>query len=291
MPFVGNTPSYGGAVTSITTNDGFIYVGGGNATGGNRSVAKYYDSNLALVGFAPNYGAIIRNVVTSNGYIFAGGDVLTGVNRGVSIYHESNLVLVGNTVNYGGSIRGMAVNNGAFFVVGQTNNSVKKFSITNQALLNTTFVEARGNVIVNNGYVYASGGTPRIQRLLESNLGQMTNSANFSPSSVSIYSINNGYIIGTVGSTLTKFAEPNMVRIENNPSYTIDFVSVSNGFIYGTSSSGNNKILKFYESNLAYITETTGDYGTFIATIKANDTSFYVGSSFNLVSKYATTGS
>ena len=71
--FVGNTNNYGAIIETITTNNGFIYVGGrGNATA-NRDVKKYYENNLAFVGNTSDYGGTILSVTTNNGFIYACG--------------------------------------------------------------------------------------------------------------------------------------------------------------------------------------------------------------------------
>jgi len=44
LAFVGNTASYGGRITSITTNNGFIYAGGFT----NQTVQKFQQSSVTL---------------------------------------------------------------------------------------------------------------------------------------------------------------------------------------------------------------------------------------------------
>ena len=80
LAFVGNTASYGGNIFSVTTNNGFIYAGGGT----NNTIQKFYESNLAFVANTADYGGFIRSVTTNNGFIYVGGQT----NRTIQKFNE-----------------------------------------------------------------------------------------------------------------------------------------------------------------------------------------------------------
>jgi hypothetical protein len=86
LSLVGNTPSYGAAISSLNVSGGFLYVGGvGNTT----RIQKFYESNLAFLNNTANFGGFISDIGVNNGAIFAGG--ASGVNV-VRKYQQFSIV-------------------------------------------------------------------------------------------------------------------------------------------------------------------------------------------------------
>ena len=111
---------------------GFIYAGGDT----NRTVQKFYESNLVRVGNTANYGGDINSVTTNNGFIYVGG----GTNQTVKKFYESNLAFVANTNSYDAGIVSITTNNGFIYAAGFE--TVKKFQEKSLILDTQTFYTA-----------------------------------------------------------------------------------------------------------------------------------------------------
>jgi hypothetical protein len=81
LGFIQNTADYGGCITSIVTNNAYLYVGGRV----NRTVQKYHESNFVFVANTVGYGGDITYITTNNGFIYAAGDT----NQTVQKFQES----------------------------------------------------------------------------------------------------------------------------------------------------------------------------------------------------------
>jgi hypothetical protein len=280
MPFVNNTAIYGGAIFSVTTNDGFIYAGGGT----NLTVQKFYESNLVRVGSTNSYGGSIFSVTTNNGFIYVGG----ATNLTVKKFHESNLAFVGNTANYGGVIYSITTNNGFIYVGGETNQRVQKFHESNLAFVGSTnsYGGTIRSVTTNDGFIYTGGFTNQtVQKFYESNLAFVGNTASYNGTIRSV-TTNDGFIYAggdTENATVRKYYESNLAFVNNTASYggVIISVTTNNGFIYVGGGFGNQTVQKFHESNLAFVANTA-DYGGTINTLKTNNGFIYVGGATNL---------
>jgi hypothetical protein len=293
MPFVNNTPSYGGTIYSVTTNNGFIYAGGAT----NLTVQKFGEDNLVRVGNTANYGGIILSVTTNNGFIYVGGNPLTGTNRGVSKFYESNLVTVGNTVNYGlgtGSwqIQSITINNGFIYVGGADTSSdnvassaVKKFHESNLVFVGSTpaYGGAIQSVTTNNGFIYVGGQMQRVQKFYEDNLAFVGNTPSYGGAIRSV-TTNNGFIYvgGDTIHTVQKFNESTLAFVGNTVTYggQINQLVTNNGFIYAGGQT-NQTVQKFHESNLVFV-GNTASYGGVILSVTTNNGFIYAGGSTNL---------
>jgi hypothetical protein len=289
MAFVNNTAAYGETIFSLTTNNGFIYAGGGVT---NQRVRKFHESNLALVGNTANYGGGIRSITTNNGFIYVGGIS----NQTVQKFHESNLAFVGNTISYGGAIISLTTNNGFIYVGGQTNQRVQKFHESNLAFVGNTadYGGLIRSVTTNNGFIYAGGQTnQRVQKFHESNLAFVGSTTDYGGTIQSI-TTNNGFIYvgGQTNQTVQKFHESNLARVGNTANYNgiIFSLTTNNGFIYVAGGFGNTTVQKFHESNLVRI-GNTNNYGGAIETIAINNGFIYAGGQDNqTVQKFQETG-
>jgi hypothetical protein len=291
LPFVNNTASYGATIETVTTNNGFIYVGGQT----NRTIQKFHQSNLAFVGNSPSYGFDIFSLTVNNGFIYAGGAGNSTAGRDVKKYYESNLAFVGNTVNYGGDIFSLTTNNGFIYVGGSTNQTVQKFNESNLVRVGNTvsYVGEIFSVTVNNGFIYAVGQTNQtVQKFNESNLVRVGNTVSYG-GAIRTIAINNGFIYvggGTFGQTnltVQKFYEDNLSFVGNTAGYgdRIQTVTTNNGFIYAGGFSETNigidgTVQKFYESNLAFVSNTA-NYGGGIRSITTNNGFIYAGGDTN----------
>jgi hypothetical protein len=215
MAFVDNTVGYGGSINSITTNNGFIYAGGGSA----NLVRKYNESTLAIVGNTASYGGTIFSVTTNDGFIYVGGTT----NQTVQKFYESNLAFVGNTANYGGTIQTITTNNGFIYVGGASNQTVQKFYEDNLAFVGNT--AAYGGTIysvtTNNGFIYVGGQTnDTVQKFYEDNLAFVGNTPNYGGTILSV-TTNDGFIYvgGTTNQTVQKFQEAGLIP-DNQTFYT-----------------------------------------------------------------------
>jgi hypothetical protein len=279
MAFIGNTISYGSTITSITTNNGFIYVGG---TG--QFIRKYNESNLALVSnSSESYGGFIDTITTNNGFVYIGGRS----NRTVQKFHESNLVFNGATNSYGGDIKSIKTNNGFIYAGGWSVGTVKKWHENN--LVFSANSPAYGgdiySITINNGFVYAGGHSNRtVQKFHESNLAFVGNTVSYGSTILSLHT-NNGFIYvgGETNRTVQKFYESNLAFVGNSASFGGDIISITtnNGFIYvgGETDGGgysNGSIKKYYESNLTFVGNTV-NYGTFINSLATNNGFVYAG--------------
>jgi hypothetical protein len=292
MPAIGDTASYGGTIFSITTNNGFIYAGGG---GGSPVIRKYNESTLSFVNNSVSYGSTIFSIATNNGFVYAGGGVLDFTNRGVTKFHEGNLALSGanlnasSTPNYGGGIESIAINNGFIYAGGEglggLPNVVRKYHESNLALNNST--SAYGGIIltiaINDGFIYVGGSTANlIRKYNESNLALVGNTGSYGFVIQSV-TTNNGFIYvsgrgnATNGRNVVKYYESNLALVGNTAVYGGDIRSVTtnNGFIYAGGFS-NNTVQKFYESNLVFVNNTP-TYGANIHSVTINNGFIYAG--------------
>jgi hypothetical protein len=291
MPFVNNTDNYGGNIFSVTTNNGFIYVGGQT----DQTVKKFHESNLVFVGNTVTYNSSIFSITINNGFIYVGGALVTGLNRGVAKYHESNLVRVGNTVNFGGSIYSVTTNNGFIYVGGIINQTVQKFNESTLAFVGNTVSYTGGvqSITTNNGFIYVGGGnsvsTNRgVTKFHEGNLALV--GANLAASSTVNYggniqsiTTNNGFIYvgGETNRTVQKFHESNLVFVGNTVTYNgnIQSITTNNGFIYagGQTLTGTNRgVAKYHEDNLVLVSNTA-NYGGNIYSVTTNNGFIYAG--------------
>jgi hypothetical protein len=297
MPFIDNTNAFGGDILSITTNNGFIYVGGETTSGfySDGSVKKYYESNLAFVGNTANFGGFIRSITTNNGFIYAGG----GTNTTVQKFDESNLAFVNNTASYGGLIFSLTTNNGFIYAGGGTDTTVQKFNEGNLAKVGNTasYGGAIRSITTNNGFIYVGGESDEtIKKFYESNLAFVGNTAVYNGFIRSI-TTNNGFIYagGTFSQTIKKYHESNLVFVDNSVSYDFEIksISTSNGFIYaaGSGNATNSRdVKKYYESNLIFVGNTV-NYGGTIEAITINNGFIYAGGGSNrTVKKFQETG-
>jgi hypothetical protein len=275
MPFVGNTPLYGGDVYELTTNNGFIY-----ATG-YAGIKKYNENNLAFVANSVSIGGIEGAVTTNNGFIYVGGFLSNG--PVVEKYHESNLVYSAKTARLGGSfIAAITTNDGFLYAAGDPENrGVRKYHESNLILVSNT-----GNyggliyaLATNNGFIYAGGqGNQTVKKFYESNLAFVGNTNNYG-GLVSSIVLNNGflYVAGLATNRVQKYHESNLVFVGNTPLYGggIWTMDISDGFIY-VGGQTNFTVQKFYESNLAFV-GNTNSYGGQINQLKTNNGFIYVG--------------
>jgi hypothetical protein len=285
LAFINNTANYGSTIESVTTNNGFIYVGGGGIL---NTVQKFYESNLGFVGNTASYGGVIRSVTTNNGFIYVGGRD----NNTVKKFYEDNLAFVGNTAGYGGDIYSVTTNNGFIYVGGDTNQTVQKFHESNLVRVgNTASYGGRIQAITtNNGFIYAGGTTnQRVQKFFESNLARAsgTNVSNDYGGTINSVTTNNGFIYagGRTNQTVQKFYEDNLAFVGNTANYGGDIteITTSNGFIY-VSGVTNQTVQKFHESNLGFVANTNS-YGGSIFSFTTNNGFIYAGG-FQTVKKF-----
>jgi hypothetical protein len=215
MAFINNTANYGGIIRSVTTNNGFIYVGGQT----NQTVKKFYESNLGFVGNTANYGGDIQSVTINNGFIYAGGQT----NQTVQKFHEGNLVFVGNTANYGGIIVSVTTNNGFIYAGGGTNQTVQKFHESNLVRVGNTadYGGIINSVTTNNVFIYVGGDTNlTVKKFHEGNLVFVGNTANYGGGIQSV-TTNDGFIYvgGQTNQTVQKFEE-SAITADNQTFYT-----------------------------------------------------------------------
>jgi hypothetical protein len=282
MAFINNTANYGSTIESVTTNNGFIYVGGGGIA---NTVQKFYESNLGFVGNTASYGGVIRSVTTNNGFIYVGG----ADNQTVKKFHESNLEFVGNTLSYGGAIYSVTTNNGFIYAGGETNRTVQKFHESNLVRVGNTanYGGTIQAITTNNGFIYAGGQDNRtVKKFYEDNLEFVGNTANYG-GTINSVTTNNGFIYagGRTNRTVQKFYEDNLAFVGNTANYGGDIMSIttSNGFIY-VGGEVDQTVKKFYESNLGFVANTNS-YGGQINTLKTNN-GFIYAAGFQTVKKF-----
>ena len=302
MPFVLNSASYGGTITALGVNNGFVFAGGS----GNGRILRYHESNLVWTSVQSIPHENPNNLVINNGFVYAcRPDSFTS--GYIRKSHESNLGYVGDTPNFGTwQIRDLAVNNSFLYAVGAEvsgiNRGISKYHEGNLALVGNAAnyggtVQA---IVINNGFIFIGGATNQtIQKFGESNLTRVSNSAAYG-GTISNLAINNGFIYavgaGGVG-TVKKYHESNLVFVGNTVNYadptfyspiTID---INNGFIYvgGSGNATNGRtVKKYYESNLAFLAETN-NYGDDIQRITINNGFIYASGNPD-VKKYQETG-
>jgi stage V sporulation protein SpoVS len=146
-----------GQIEAITTNSGFVYVGGfGNRQSGTAPayLKKYRESNYQLIGNTVNYGIVIKAIAINDGFIYVGGTANL-----VRKYNESTLALVGNTASFGSTVNSIAINNGFIYVSGGGVNGVAKYNESTLAFVgNTANYGTVNSLFVDNNFVYTGGG-------------------------------------------------------------------------------------------------------------------------------------
>jgi hypothetical protein len=236
LVLVGNSVRYhttdSGNIRAITSNDGFIYIGGTV----NQTVQKFGESNLVRVGNTNDYGGAIRSIVVNNGFIYTGGEI----DRTLKKYHEGNLAFVANTASYGASISDIVVNDGFVYVGGESNAGIYKYHESNLAFVgNTTGLGYMLAMSISNGFIYAGGTSTgaRIHKYHESNLafvGNITDSLGI----IRGLTTANGFIYSdsSTNTSIHKFYESNLAFVNNTASYNglIFSVIANNGFVYAS---------------------------------------------------------
>jgi len=279
MAFINNTANYGGVIWALTTNNGFIYAGGAT----DRTIKKFYESNLAFVGNSADIGTIY-SLSTNNGFIYAGGS-----GQRVQKFYESNLAFVGNTADYGGEIWALAINNGFIYAAGRNNLTIQKFFESNLArATGTNVTNSYGSdirsITINNGFIYA-GGFETVKKWHESNLAFVGNTNSYGGTIWGL-TTNNGFIYagGDTNERVKKWHESNLAFVGNTASYggEIQSITINNGFIYAGGLT-NETVQKFHESNLAFVGNSPS-YGSGIRSITTNNGFIYVGGQNNFAS-------
>jgi hypothetical protein len=280
MPFVDNTANYGGTIFSITTNNGFLYVGGQT----NNTVQKFYEGNLVLVNNTASYGGQITSVTTNNGFIYAGGSVNL-----ITKYNESTLTFVSNSVSYGGAIQALTANNSFIYAVGTTDASFQNGALKKYHESNLVFSASAANhtgtirtVTTNNGFVYIGGsGNFSVRKYHESNL-TLVGSTNSYGGTIFSVKTNNGFIYVTGGFNVAKYHESNLAFVDKTADGLIEQLSrtltTNDGFVYAATS--NSLIQKFYESNLTKIGNSVPFSTATVHSITVNNGSLYIARNF-----------
>jgi hypothetical protein len=146
-----------GAVYAITTNSGFVYVGGFNNRLSGTAPAylkKYRESNYQLIGNTTNYGILITAIAINDGFVYVGGTANV-----VRKYDESTLALVASTASFGSTINSIAINNGFIYVGGGGVNGVAKYNESTLAFVgNTADYDTINSLFVDNNFIYIGGG-------------------------------------------------------------------------------------------------------------------------------------
>jgi len=242
--------TYGGTITSLAINNGFIYAGGVT----NRTVQKFHEGNLVRVGNTASYGGDIRAIAINNGFIYVGGNTTNTVQK----FYEDNLALVGNTSSYGNVIWTIAINNGFIYagggVLSGTNRGVSKFYEDNLALVgNTGNIAATNSIHINNGFLFVGSTLTRVNKYYEDNLALVGNTSSFGTAGSSVKT-NNGFLYeakgagGSLDQTVRKYYEDNLAFVGNTAAYGGDIraLAVFNGFIYAGGVI-NRTIKRYYE--------------------------------------------
>lgn len=150
--------SYGDRITSLQTDDSFVYIAGHQV----RTVQKYHKGNLVFVGNTNSFGRDIESIAIDNDFIYAGGSV----DQTVKKWHKGNLVYVGVTGAYGNEISSIAVDNEFLYVGGagnfSTHGDVKKYHKGNLVYVGNTPRYQTSNpeiaqIFVDNGFIYVGG--------------------------------------------------------------------------------------------------------------------------------------
>jgi hypothetical protein len=284
VAFINNSVSYEASIEKITTNNGFIYVGGGATGLANRGVSKFREDNLALVGNTVNFGTgtSIFGLAVNNGFIYA-----VGSNNSIFRYHESNLVFAENSSAYSATFSRITINNG--FIYATLGDSVQKVQESNLAFIDNT-ISYGGEIsaiTTNNGFIYVGGtsydaSNRPVSKYHESNLVFVGNTANYG-GNIRAISVSNGFIYagGTPNRTVQKFYEGNLVFVGNTAAHggDIDTLTTNDGFIY-VGGRTNLTVKKYYESNLAFVTNTAS-YGATVLSVTTNNGFIYVGGQGN----------
>jgi hypothetical protein len=295
MLFTNVSAPYNANVNTLAINNGFIYAGGITASGINRGVSKFHESNLVLVGNTVNFGGNILSIAINNGFIYAAGQTDNTVKR----YHEGNLVFVDNSPDYLNAIYAIAISNGYVYAGGNTvtgtNRGVSQYHESNLVLVGNTvnFGGSIRTIAVNNGFIYAGGlSNTRLKKYDVTNLAL---TAEVILASIVNISINNGFVYASFGTNITKRYESNLTQESNISNFTAKSMTTNNGYLYAC----NNTIGKFYESNLTLLSNSrfiggeinsvivnngyiyTGMSGSFI-----NSTRQHQDGTDNLVEKY-----
>ena len=114
---------YGGIIYAISTDDNYVYVGGGTT----RTVNKLNKSNLSQVAESASYGGTIYAIATDDNYVYVGGKAPRTVRK----LNKSNLSQVAESASYGGNIYAIAVDDTYVYVGGYSTNKVRKLNKSN----------------------------------------------------------------------------------------------------------------------------------------------------------------
>jgi hypothetical protein len=247
---VGNTATYGGTITSIAINNGFIYAGGTTT----NTVRKYYEDNLAFVDNTITYGGSIRVIAINNGFIYVGGTTTFDVKR----YQEDNLAFVDNSASYGNNILVLAVKNNFVYAGGQpltgTNRGVAQYHESNLVIVGNTVNYATSatinSIAINNGFIYVGSNseTDGVRRYREDNRAFVDNSGT---GRVNTITINNDKLYIGTGISLLKLNESDLSEIANiSTGGQVNTVVYNNGFVY----TGGNLSIRTYKDGQPYFT-------------------------------------
>jgi hypothetical protein len=231
---------------------------------------------------------IFANATIVNGGIFNGPNVT---------FNQSNLAFINNTNIVGGQIESVTTNNGFIYTSGASNNTLQKFYESNLAFVGNT--NSLGDIVrsitTNNGFIYA-GTFNNVKKYHESNLVFVGNTNNSGAIMRSI-TTNDGFIYAggdgnaTANRDVKKYYESNLAFVGNTAAYggTIYSITTNNGFIYAGGVT-NQRVQKFFESNLSRATETnvSDSYNGSIYAVATNNGFVYAagGGSRNIKKYY-----
>ncbi len=117
---VAESASYGGSIRSITSDDNFLYVGGGST----RKVWKLNKSDLSKVSESMDYGGNIRSITSDDNFLYVGGDTTNKVWK----LNKLDLSKVSESIDYGGAILSITSDDNHIYVGGAGTQRVYKLS-------------------------------------------------------------------------------------------------------------------------------------------------------------------
>jgi hypothetical protein len=201
--------------------------------------------------------------------------------------------------NISGNTADVIITNNGFIYAGDRQGTVRKYSQANLVyLVGASYGGAIETLTTNNGFIYVGGtgtsGGNRVQKLHESNLTSVGNTANYT-GPINAITVNNGFIyaggidnvLGAGGSKIYQYNESTLAFVNNSANFGGRIVSLTtnNGFLYAGGQATNRTVQKFHENNLVRVGNTP-DFGSSIKTIAINNGFIYVGGGLTSAIKY-----
>ena len=272
MTYITQSPSYGGNIYTLTSDDTYIYAGGFTT----QKIRKYNKSDMTLAGESPSYGGNIYALTSDDTYVYAGGATTQKIRK----YNKSDMTLAGESPSYG-DILALTSDDTYVYAGGGTPRTVRKYQKSDMTLADESpsYVGVIYALTSDDTYVYAGGAASHTVR--KYNKSDMT-LAGESPSygdDINTLTSDDTYIYagGDTTQTVRKYQKSDMTLADESPSYGGDIYTLTSDDTYVYAGGGTPRTVRKYQKSDMTLVAESSSYGGNIYRLTSDDDYIYAG--------------